>query len=70
MILAVFLDRVTASLGNPADYPRSLRAKLGRGRAGRGSGRTVVTESPDASAEAEREVASPRRAPVGGGGAL
>jgi len=70
VILAVFLDRVTASLGNPADYPRSLRARLGRGRAMRGSGGPAVTESADASAEAEREVASPRRAPVGGGGAL
>ncbi|GGH39069.1 ABC transporter permease [Microbacterium album] len=32
VILAVFLDRVTAALGNPGDYPRSLRAALARRR--------------------------------------
>jgi glycine betaine/proline transport system permease protein len=70
VILAVFLDRATAALGNPADYPRSLRAKLGRGRSSRGLNGPAVAEGANAATETEREVASPRRAPVGGGGAL
>jgi glycine betaine/proline transport system permease protein len=33
VILAVFLDRVTAALGDPADYPTSLRRVIGSRRA-------------------------------------
>ncbi|MFI8592862.1 ABC transporter permease [Microbacterium sp. NPDC078428] len=68
VILAVFLDRVTAALGNPADYPSSLRRALGRRRAAQGSSGDAPEGGSNAVAEqTEREVASPRRAPVGGG---
>ncbi|CDK01088.1 Glycine betaine transport system permease protein OpuAB [Microbacterium sp. C448] len=69
VILAVFLDRVTAALGNPGDYPRSLRGVWRRRRTAQSSDsrRDAGGGSNAAADQAEREVASPRRAPVGGG---
>jgi glycine betaine/proline transport system permease protein len=67
VILAVFLDRVTAALGNPADYPRSLRGVLGRRRAAGSRGGGPAGGSNAAGEQAEREVASPRRTPMGSG---
>ncbi|KTS62370.1 glycine/betaine ABC transporter [Microbacterium testaceum] len=69
VILAVYLDRLTAALGNRADNRSSLLAILGRRR---GAGSTDATPprpapSTDAAAEAEREQASPRRAPISTG---
>ncbi|MTE23729.1 proline/glycine betaine ABC transporter permease [Microbacterium sp. ZXX196] len=61
VILAVFLDRVTAALGNPSAYPSSLLGTLTRRRQAR---RAAAAEA--AATAAEREVASPRRAPTGG----
>ncbi|NHI16940.1 ABC transporter permease [Microbacterium excoecariae] len=61
VILAVFLDRVTAALGNPAAYPSSLLGTLTRRRQAR---RAAAAEA--AAARAEREAVSPRRAPTGG----
>ncbi|NLP84937.1 ABC transporter permease subunit [Microbacterium sp. CFH 90308] len=66
VILAVYLDRVTAALGTPGDYPSSLLGILSRRRRERragGSG-TDAGGTPDAMTQAERAVASPRRAPV------
>ncbi|MFK0402620.1 ABC transporter permease [Microbacterium sp. NPDC090225] len=69
VLIAVFLDRVTAALGTLGENPSSLLGMLARRRASH-----RVTASPSASAgsgdatdaadEAERHVASPRRAPV------
>ena len=39
VILAVFLDRLTAALGNPGDYPSSLLARWRKARRQRQSGR-------------------------------
>jgi len=44
VIIAVFLDRVTAALGNPAEYPSSLLGMLSRRRAARR--RAVATAEP------------------------
>jgi glycine betaine/proline transport system permease protein len=60
VFLAVFLDRVTAALGNPADYRGSLLGMLRRRRATQAAPLTVTDEI-------AREKASPRRSPVGGG---
>ncbi|WP_295825806.1 proline/glycine betaine ABC transporter permease [uncultured Microbacterium sp.] len=76
VILAVYLDRLTAALGNRADNRGSLLGLLSRRRAARSA--TAVTAGPtaaphadtsssDAATEAEREKASPRRAPVSSG---
>jgi glycine betaine/proline transport system permease protein len=76
VVLAVYLDRLTAALGNRADNRGSLLGLLSRRRAARSA--TVVTAGPtaaphadtsssDAASEAEREKASPRRAPVSTG---
>ncbi|MGC0368850.1 ABC transporter permease [Microbacterium sp. SLBN-111] len=59
VILAVYLDRLTAALGSRAANTSSLLAALGRRR---GPGAPSATT--DAASEAEREVASPRRAPI------
>ncbi|MGP5578611.1 MULTISPECIES: ABC transporter permease [Corynebacterium] len=32
VILAVFLDRITAALGTPSNYPSALRSKIGKAR--------------------------------------
>ncbi|OCG75656.1 ABC transporter permease [Microbacterium sediminis] len=56
VFLAVFLDRVTAALGNPADYRSSLLGMLRRRRA---TQRATTTAD-----EIAREKASPRRTPV------
>ncbi len=61
VIIAVFLDRVTAALGSPAQYRSSLLGVLGRRRAATGS---ADDEAHVAAEQAEREVASPRRAPI------
>ncbi|WP_110589086.1 ABC transporter permease [Microbacterium suaedae] len=66
VILAVFLDRVTAALGNPSEYPASLIGTISRRRAAARSARADA-EAAQAAEEAERAKASPRRAPVGGG---
>ncbi|WP_396642622.1 ABC transporter permease [Microbacterium sp.] len=61
VIIAVFLDRVTAALGSPAEYRSSLLGVLGRRRnasAGAANGSHIAAE------QADREVASPRRAPI------
>ncbi|KSU51762.1 ABC transporter permease [Microbacterium enclense] len=76
VILAVYLDRLTAALGNRADNRGSLLGVLARRRTARSA--AVVTAaapaaphadpaSTDAASEAEREQASPRRAPVSSG---
>lgn len=76
VILAVYLDRLTAALGNRADNTSSLLGVLARRRAARpaavvAAGATaaphVDTASADAAAEADREKASPRRAPISSG---
>lgn len=76
VVLAVYLDRLTAALGNRADNRGSLLGVLARRRAARSAaavaaGATaashVDTSSADAASEAERERASPRRAPVSSG---
>ncbi|CAH0154696.1 proline/glycine betaine ABC transporter permease [Microbacterium sp. Bi128] len=65
VILAVYLDRLTAALGSPAEQTSSLRGMLGRRRAGSS---TVPAKASAATAtEAEREKASPRRAPISTG---
>ncbi len=76
VILAVYLDRLTAALGNRADNRGSLLGVVMRRRAAR-SAAAVTAGAPaaphvdatptDASDEAEREKASPRRAPVPSG---
>ena len=76
VILAVYLDRLTAALGNRADNRGSLLGVLARRRAARSAAvvtaaapaaPNVDTASADAASEAEREQASPRRAPVSSG---
>lgn len=65
VIIAVFLDRVTAALGSPAQYRSSLLGVYSRRRGGRGDGRGDGPAAPtDAADQAEREVVSPRRAPL------
>ncbi len=74
VLIAVFLDRVTAALGAPGENRSSLLGMLARRRTPRdGGGVTAsapapeVTAQQDAADEAERVQASPRRAPIGGG---
>lgn len=69
VILAVYLDRLTAALGSPAKHPSSLRAMLGRRRADQSATATATAAATaaEAGAEAEREKASPRRAPISTG---
>lgn len=63
VLLAVFLDRVTAALGTPGEFPSSLMGMLSRRRA------SQQAEKADAAAEADVELAaaSQSRAPIGGG---
>lgn len=76
VILAVYLDRLTAALGNRADNTSSLLGVLARRRAARPAAVVtadatqaphVDTASADAAVEADREKASPRRAPISSG---
>ncbi|WP_406247599.1 ABC transporter permease [Microbacterium sp. M] len=61
VLVAVYLDRVTAALGTPNDYPASLLGVLGRRRAAQ---RTQAADAAaKAAAEADRAQASPHRAP-------
>ncbi|ALJ18523.1 ABC transporter permease [Microbacterium sp. No. 7] len=59
VLLAVFLDRLTAALGNRADYPSSLLALLARGRRARRA--DAVAADAAAASQAERETVAPRR---------
>ncbi|KQR26338.1 ABC transporter permease [Microbacterium sp. Leaf151] len=76
VVLAVYLDRLTAALGDRADNTGSLLGVIARRRAARraevaSAGATSAphadTGSADAASQAEREQASPRRAPVASG---
>jgi glycine betaine/proline transport system permease protein len=73
VVLAVYLDRLTAALGNRADNRGSLLGVLSRRRAARSAAVAstaaphVDTTTTDAASEDERETASPRRAPVSSG---
>ncbi|MFF0910754.1 ABC transporter permease [Microbacterium enclense] len=75
VILAVYLDRLTAALGSPAEHRSSLLGTIERRRAARAtttaaavpSAPHVDGASTDAAREAEREKAAPRRAPVSTG---
>ncbi|PQZ55630.1 MULTISPECIES: proline/glycine betaine ABC transporter permease [unclassified Microbacterium] len=74
VLIAVFLDRVTAALGAPGENRSSLLGMIARRRkphAGGGGAASApapeVIEQQDAANEAERVKASPRRAPIGGG---
>ncbi|SNS65652.1 glycine betaine/proline transport system permease protein [Micrococcales bacterium KH10] len=81
VFIAVYLDRVTAALGNPAGYRSSLIAIMSRWRTAKAAnGRSVdvtasatgndpaAAEAVEAIEEANRAKASPRRAPIGFGG--
>lgn len=63
VILAVYLDRLTAALGTRAANTSSLLAALAR-RRGPGTPASPQGDAADAAGEADREVASPRRAPI------
>ncbi|WP_119698496.1 ABC transporter permease [Microbacterium halotolerans] len=67
VILAVFLDRLTAAIGTPTDYPSSLIGLFTRRRA---NIRNAKADAERAQLEAERSKASPRRAPIAGAGGL
>lgn len=73
VILAVYLDRLTAALGDRADNRGSLLGVLARRRTARSAAVAstatppVDTTTADAASEAERGTASPRRAPVSSG---
>ncbi|UYO98786.1 proline/glycine betaine ABC transporter permease [Microbacterium sp. M28] len=61
VLIAVYLDRVTAALGTPHEYPSSLLGVLARRRAAQ---RTQAADAAaQAAAEADRAQASPHRAP-------
>ena len=75
VILAVFLDRVTASFGNPGAYRSSLAATISGRRGGTGGGGGGGSRrgggggsrrgsTAIAAEEAERSAASPHRAPI------
>ncbi len=66
VLIAVFLDRVTAALGTPNEYPSSLLGMLSRRRSAARAGQTDAAA--EARAVAERVQASPQRAPIGGVG--
>jgi glycine betaine/proline transport system permease protein len=70
VLLAVFLDRVTAALGTLGQNPSSLLGLIARRRAkhrvtASASTPSGATDATDAADEAERRVASPQRTPVG-----
>lgn len=58
VLLAVFLDRVTAALGTPAEYPSSLVGILSRRRAAQ---RIAKTDAETARAETDKLTASGQR---------
>ena len=58
VIIAVFLDRVTAALGSPAEYRSSLLGVLARRRGGSAGGDAAPTDP------ADKDVVSPRRPAV------
>ncbi|GEK86532.1 ABC transporter permease [Microbacterium aerolatum] len=62
VLIAVFLDRVTAALGTPGEYPSSLIGMLSRRRAAQRNETTNTAK--DASAEAEKLNASGQRRAV------
>ena len=64
VVLAVFLDRLTAAIGTPSDYPSSVIGMITRRRA---ANRNARSDAERAQAEAERQKASPPRAPIIGG---
>ncbi|MFJ4254003.1 ABC transporter permease [Microbacterium sp. NPDC090003] len=70
VLIAVFLDRVTAALGTLGENPSSLIGMLARrkatqrGVAASASAPTGSSDATDAADEAERHVASPHRAPI------
>lgn len=73
VLIAVFLDRVTAALGAPGENRSSLLGMLARRRTPRGNGGGTasahtpeVSEQQDAAAAAERAEVAPRRNAVGG----
>ncbi|MGS0567194.1 hypothetical protein ACU8V6_00095 [Vibrio alginolyticus] len=76
VLIAVFLDRVTAALGAPGENRSSLLSMIERLRKpnGGGSGTASAPEKDvdqkDAADQAERETVAPRRSAVGGGGPL
>ncbi|MGF6824623.1 glycine betaine/proline transport system permease protein [Microbacterium sp. ZKA21] len=61
VLIAVYLDRVTAALGTPNDYPSSLLGVLAQRRAAQRS--QAADAAAKAAQEAERAQASPHRAP-------
>jgi len=69
VVLAVYLDRLTAALGNRADNTGSLLGVLGRRRAARAAATTSASTSqnPDAAEAAERDQAPTGRTPVSAG---
>ncbi|WP_404436878.1 proline/glycine betaine ABC transporter permease [Microbacterium aerolatum] len=62
VLIAVYLDRVTAALGTPGEYPSSLLGMLSRRRAAQRNETTNTAK--DASAEAEKLNASGQRRAV------
>lgn len=64
VIIAVFLDRVTAALGSPAEYRSSLLGVMSRRRGGGGDSSASGAAAAQAATEAEPEVASSRRVPT------
>lgn len=74
VLIAVFLDRVTAALGAPGENRSSLLGMIARLRTPNGNGGGTasvpapeVVEQHDAADAAERAATSPRRNAVGGG---
>lgn len=69
VFLAVFLDRVTAALGNPSGYKHSLAGVISRSRTKAVTGRNAASDAQQvaqdqAAEEAERKTASPHRHPI------
>lgn len=68
VILAVYLDRLTGALGDLKNQRGSLLGAMARRRRGSGGDGAPRGDAEDGAAEAEREQASPRRAPIATGG--
>ena len=60
VIIAVYLDRVTAALGNPADYRSSLLGILSRRRAARSGATDAPASAPDQAGEEALQPAGSR----------